>query len=55
MIKKIIEEIKGFFSWWTFSIGAAKKRQEWYRNEIIKAFEAKDFEKAAILQQEMQR
>lgn len=55
MSRKILNEIKRFFSWWTFFAEAERKRQEWYHQEIVQSLEDKDFDRASFLLMERAR
>ena len=55
ILKAILNEIKDFFSWYSFFGEAEKKRKEFYRKEITAAYNAGDYARAVRLQSEMYR
>ncbi len=55
MIRWLVTELKSIIDAWRTMNECELKRQEWYRSEIIKALEEKDFRLAAILEQEMKK
>lgn len=55
MLKLIQKVIECLFGEWPLFCEAEKKRQEWYRNEIVNAYQSGDYERATFLTQEQER